>query len=68
MSDMEELQFNELKDTITELNTMVKAQITMIESLQKSIDDLRLQLEAKDQETKKLEAQKKALMDKLYGA
>ena len=67
MSDMEELQFNELKDTITELNIMIKVQTTMIESLQKTMDDLRLQLEAKDQETKKLEAQKKALMDKLYG-
>ena len=68
MSDMEELQFDELKDTITELNIMIKAQTTMIESLQKSIDDLRQQLEVKDQETAKLEAQKKALMDKLNGA
>lgn len=68
MSDIKDFQLIELKDTITQLNIMLKTQTTMIESLQRSLDDLKEQLISKDQENANLKAQIKYLTDKLFGA
>lgn len=67
MSEKKDFQLIELKDTITQLNIMIKAQTAMIESLQKSMDDLKEQLASKDQDNANLKAQVKFLSDKLYG-
>lgn len=67
MSVIKDFQLIELKDTITQLNIMIKTQTTMIESLQKSMDTFKEQLASKDQDIANLKAQNKFLADKLYG-
>ena len=67
MSEKKDFQLIELKDTITQLNIMIKAQTAMIESLQKSMDALKEQLASKEQDNANLKAQIKFLSDKLYG-
>ena len=56
-----DIQLLELKDTISKLNELISAQIKSMESLQKTIDDLRQELGNKQAATDYLKA-------KLFGA
>lgn len=67
MSGAKDFQLIELKDTITQLNIMIKSQCEMIQSLQQTLEELKEQLLTKDQDNSNLKAQVKFLSDKLYG-
>lgn len=51
-----DIQFSELKDTVSQLNMLVSAQTKAMESLQKTIDELRQELKNKQAEVDYLKA------------
>lgn len=64
----DDIQFKELKDTIKQLNTTIKAQTAMIVSLKETIDTQSAQNAEKDQLIANLQAQLAYLKGKLFGA
>lgn len=67
-SSAKEIQLIELKDTILQLNTTIKAQSSLILSLQKTIEEHNAKNEQKDQTIANLQAELAYLKQKLFGA
>lgn len=66
-SGLGDIQFIELKDTITQLNHTIKAQTALIESLKKTMEDRDAKEKEKDQLISNLQAQLDYLKAKLFG-
>lgn len=65
-SGLGDIQFIELKDTITQLNHTIKAQTALIESLKKTMEDRDAKEKEKDQLISNLQAQLDYLKAKLF--
>lgn len=63
-----DIQFKELKDTISQLNTTIQAQNQLILSLQKTLDDRNAKDDEKDQIIANLQAQLEYFKQKLFGS
>lgn len=68
MTSSSDLQFTELKDTISQLNNTIRNQNLLIESLQKMLEERNAKDDAKDRIIADLEAQLAYLKQKLFGS
>ena len=67
-SGAKDIQFLELKDTISQLNTTIKAQSDLIISLQKSLEERNANDDKKDRIIADLQAQLEYFKQKLFGS
>lgn len=68
MTSPRDLQFIELKDTISQLNNTIRSQNLLIESLQKMLEERNAKDDAKDRIIADLEAQLAYFKQKLFGS
>ena len=67
-SGTKDIQFRELKDTISQLNITIRTQNDRITSLQKLLEDRNAKDDEKDRIISNLQAQLEYFMQKLFGS
>lgn len=67
-SSAKDIQFKELKDTISQLNTTIRAQNDLITSLQKMLEERNAKDDEKDRIISNLQAQLEYFKQKLFGS
>ena len=67
-SSAKDIQFKELKDTISQLNTTIRTQNDLITSLQKMMEERNAKEDEKDRVIANLQAQLEYFKQKLFGS
>ena len=67
-SSAKDIQFKELKDTISQLNTTIRTQNDLIVSLQKMLEERNAKDDEKDRIISNLQAQLEYFKQKLFGS
>ena len=67
-SNAKEIQFKELKDTVSQLNTTIRTQNDLITSLQKMLEERNAKEDEKDRMIANLQAQLEYFKQKLFGS